>query len=142
MRKIEKHMANKNNFAQYFRNSPPPSSPFRKRVNISREVRPRSEKTEEIRKKESPVKGEMRPAYSIDFHCRERRGKPVMSYMMSASAADIGFILAHFICDAAAKVGYDPNRMAEWIKKEIASATAKFEAKHGTTLYPKGAEIS
>lgn len=133
-------MANKPNFAHHFKNSPPPASPFRKRVNISREVKARSEKTETIRKMESPVKGEIRPAYQIYFHAREQRGKPVMSYTMSASAADLGFIIAHWICDAAEKVGYDPNRMAEWIKKAIAEATAKYEAKHGKTLYPKETE--
>lgn len=130
-------MGKQPNFAQHFKNSPPPASPFRKRVNISREVRPRSEKTETIRKMESPVKGEMRPAYSVDFHCRERRGNPVMSYMMSVSPHDMCFILSHFICDAASRVGYDPNQMAQGIKEMIADATARYEAEHGKTLYKK-----
>lgn len=117
----------KNDYRQFF-NPPKPSSPHRKRVSFKREVNPRSEKTEDIRKLESPVKGEIRPAWEVYFHARERRGKPVMSYQMSASPVDFGFFIAHWICDAAEKLGYDPNKMADAIKRAVAEGVAKYEA--------------
>lgn len=57
---------------------------------------------------QSPVKGEATPKYVIQFHARERNGKPYIKDMMSASAVDFADIVTMWILRSGAKLGFHP----------------------------------
>lgn len=97
----------KSNFAQFVRGAPPKPE-FRKRHDVAVEIGPRKNKTTKIKRRESPVKGEATPLFSIDFHARERNGKPYMSYMMNANAVQFGEILTLWILENHTRLKYHP----------------------------------
>lgn len=106
--------------------TPPKPNQFHDRQHFKREVF--VGKTEDIKRKpESPIKGEHRPAYHIDFHCRERRGKCWLSYTMNLSAVELGVIISKFILDAHTKYNYDPRRMAQAIVKCVNEGMDAYE---------------
>lgn len=100
-------MVKSQNFAQFVRGAPPKPE-FRKRHDVAVEIGPRKNKTTKIKRRESPVKGEATPLFSIDFHARERNGKPYMSYMMNANAVQFGEILTLWILENHTRLKYHP----------------------------------
>lgn len=94
-------------FSQFVKGAPPKPE-FKKRHDVAVEIGPRKNKTTKIKRRESPVKGEATPVFSIDFHARERNGKPVMSYMMSANAIQFGEILTLWILENHTRLNYHP----------------------------------
>lgn len=109
-----------------FKRQQPTASPWSKRQHYKREVF--VGKTEEITKKpESPIKGEQRPAYHIDFHARERRGKCWLSYTMNLSPIEMGVIIAKFICDAHVRFNYDPRKMAQAVVNAVEEGMTAYE---------------
>ena len=86
----------------------PPTPKYRKRHDVASEISPRKDKDTKIKRMESPVKGEATPRYVIQFHARERNGKPYIKDMMSASAVDFADIITLWILRSGAKLGFHP----------------------------------
>lgn len=94
-------------FRQHVRGAPP-TPKYRKRHDVASEISPRKDKDTKIKRMQSPVKGEATPKYVIQFHARERNGKPYIKDMMSASAVDFADIVTMWILRSGAKLGFHP----------------------------------
>ncbi len=96
----------------FFRNSPAPTPPERKRHQIQSVMIGDESFWRKVAKLKSPVENEPEPKFMINFHCREREGKPFMSYTLAASPSDLACSLAYWILDAAEKMKFEPKEFA------------------------------
>ena len=94
-------------YQQHVRGAPP-TPKYRKRHDVASEISPRKDKDTQIKRMQSPVKGEATPKYVIQFHARERNGKPYIKDMMSASAVDFADIITLWILRSGTKLGFHP----------------------------------
>lgn len=95
----------------------PPKPAYAKRCDVAAKISPRKNVTEQIARKRSPVKNELTPGFCIDFHARERHGKPVLSYSMSANAIQFGEIITLWLLENASRLNYEPIPLAVGILK-------------------------
>lgn len=114
-------MVKSQNFSQFVRGAPPKPA-YAKRCDVAAKISQRKSTTEHIARKRSPVKGELTPNFCIDFHARERNGKPVLSYSMSANAIQFGEILTLWLLENASRLNYEPIPIAVGILKAAISS--------------------
>lgn len=109
----------------FFRHAPAPTSPEKKRYQIESALIGDEAFWRKIAKLKSPVENEPEPRFMINFHCRERNGKPFMSYTLAASPADLACAIAYWILDASGKMNFDAkifaDKLGEGVKKAIES---------------------
>lgn len=108
-------------FSQFVKGAPPKPE-YAKRCDVAAKISPRKNVTEQIARKRSPVKNELTPEFCIDFHARERHGKPVLSYSMSANAIQFGEILTLWLLENASRLNYKPIPLAVGILKASISS--------------------
>lgn len=107
----------------FFRHTPPPTSPEKKRYQIESALIGDESFWRKVAKLKSPVENEPEPKFMINFHCRERNGKPFMSYTLAASPADLACSIAYWILDASCKMNFDAkeftSRLSDGLLKAI-----------------------
>lgn len=117
----------------FFRHSPAPTSPEKKRYQIQSALIGDEAFWRKISKLKSPVENEPEPKFMINFHCRERNGKPFMSYTLAASPADLACSIAYWILDASAKMNFDAkdfaSRLSDGLLKAINALSAEDKLK-------------
>ena len=117
----------------FFRHTPPPTSPEKKRYQIESALIGDESFWRKVAKLKSPVENEPEPRFMINFHCRERNGKPFMSYTLAASPADLACSIAYWILDASCKMNFDAKVFAEKLGEGVKKAAEAIGATSGRT---------